>query len=583
VEWLPVTEAASALSSQFGAGLYDAKTNILQLSLMTTNLERGKAILNSICTEYNLIDIEERSKLSERTVRFIDERLTMISGELRSVEGSQESYQSSRNLVDIKSQAVQSFENQNVAATAIRELNIQQGIVTMISSYFSKPSTAGKLVPSSMGLNDETLASLIAQYNQLQLKREREAPSMGLNSLALQDMDGQIESLKSSILESLRNVSANLRLQESRLQGHNTQNRQFLASVPHNERVMQEIKRKQSITEGLYLYLLQKREEAAISSTGASISNYKQIDSAKGYGPVEPNNRNIYLYTALLGLFIPIGFVYLRDLLNDKIVSRDDIGKIVAAPVISDVVHVAKMDDRILTGGTRSLLSEQFRSLRTNLAYLNKAKQVILITSTSGSEGKSFVSINLAIVLATPGKKVALVEFDIRKPSVSATLGLDGSEGVTGFLSGEVAHLPDICEVVPGSPNLHLYSAGLAPLNPGDLFLSERLGELFQKLREAYDYIVVDTAPVGLVSDALLLAGLSDITLYVVRQRSTRKKQLRILQDITETGKLHHLGLVLNDVKTGSRYGYEGYGYETKNGYYASQSTRKKTKRKMEI
>lgn len=568
VEWLPISEAAADLSTQFSAGIYDTKTNILELTLLTGNMERGTRILNAVCTEYNLMDIEDRSKLSERTVRFIDERLERISGELSAVEGNQENYQSSRNLVDIKSQAEQSFGNQNQVSNAIRDLNIQQGIVAMISNYFSGPASAGKLVPSSMGLNDETLATLIAQYNQLQLKREREAPSMGPNSLAMQDMNTQIENLKSSILESLRNVSANLRLQESRLRGHNTQTKQFLASVPHNERVMQEIKRKQSITEGLYLYLLQKREEAAISSTAASISNYKQIDSAKGFGPVEPNSRNIYLYTILLGLFLPFGIIYLRDLLNDKVMTREDIAKKVEAPIIGDVVHVAKLKDRIITANTRSLLSEQFRSLRTNLGYLNKTKQVILITSTSGSEGKSFVSINLASILATPGKKVALLEFDIRKPSISETLGLEGGEGITGFLSGEVTHLPELCQLIPDRPNVHLYSAGPVPVNPGDLFLSERLGELFQTLQQHYDYVVVDTAPIGLVTDAMLLNEFSDITLFIIRQRSTLKKQLGFLQEIIETGKLHKVGLVLNDVKTGSRYGYQGYGYSANNSYY---------------
>lgn len=570
-EWRPVADAAGALLGKFKVEPQDKHSNVLSLGLITQNLQRSVDILNSICTEYNLSDIEERNKLSESTVRFIDERLSVIAGELKGVEGNLENYQDSRNLIDIKSQADQSFQNANTISNSIKELNIKQGVVAMISGYFNNNSSSGKLVPSSMGLEDPTLAALIAQYNELQLRKDREAPLVGPNNLMIQDMNNQLSNLKTSILESLNGISRTLRLQESQLQGHNTQYRQFLSSVPHSERVMQEIKRKQGITEGLYLYLLQKREEAAISSTSASVSHYKQVDPAYGFGPVEPNKLNIYLCATLLGLFLPIGFVYSKDLFNNKIESREEITRQTAVPIVGDVVNMPKVKHRILSPKSRNLLGEQLRSIRTNLFFLFKGKQTFLVTSSTAGEGKSTISINLASVLATPGKKVALLEFDIRKPSISNTFGFDNDKGITDYLNGEISNLASIKKSTEQMPGLHVYPSGSLPTNPADVLLSNKIAELFAQLKKEYDFIVVDSAPAGMVSDPFLLEGYCDATLFIVRQRYTQKKQLQFINDLYESQKLSNMVIVLNDVKTGGRYGYYGYGYDNKDGYYGSE------------
>jgi capsular exopolysaccharide synthesis family protein len=569
-QWKPVSDEAGKLSSKFSVKESEKESEILALKLVTENANRSADILDAICTEYNLSDIEERNQLSESTVRFIDERLNIISGELKSVEGNLENYQGSRNLINIESQANQSFENTNTISNNIKQISIQQGIVAMISGYFNNPSSAGKLVPSSMGLEDPTLAALIAKYNELQLRKDREAPLVGPNNLMIQDLDNQLGSLKNSILESLSGISRSLRLQESSLQGHNSQYRQFLASLPHNERVMQEIKRKQGITEGLYLYLLQKREEAAISSTSASISHYKQLYPAYGYGPVEPNKLNIYMCATLLGLLLPIGFVYIKDLFYDKISTREEITSKLSVPVIGDIVHTTKIKNRILSPKSRNLLSEQFRLVRTNLSFLYKGKNVFLITSTVAGEGKSTVSMNLASVLAMPGKKVALLEFDIRKPTISSVLGYNNSKGITDFLNGDLTDLSSICCKDEQIPTLHVFPSGPLPSNPADVLLSEKVTVLFEKLKQEYDYLIVDSAPAGMVSDAFLLDNYCDATLFVVRQRYTDKKHLEFINDLNRLNKLKNMAIILNDVKTGGRFGYYGYGYDNENGYYES-------------
>jgi uncharacterized protein involved in exopolysaccharide biosynthesis len=424
VQWQPVWEVAEKLSSDLTIKPYDSKTSVLLLTLKIENLQKGKDILNALFSEFNQSDKEERIQLSQSTVQFIDERLIAISGELKGVEGSLENYQGRNQLIDIKGQSTQSLENLNTVARTIKDLAIQQSVVNMISEYFAHPANSSKLVPSSLGINDATLSTLITQYNELQLKKEREAPSVAPNSTVMQDINTQIGSLKGSIQESLNNITRNLRLQQGSFQQQTSQYRNYLSTIPRNERVLQEIRRKQSITEGLYLYLLQKREESAISSTAASISNYQQIDPASGYGPVEPNKRNIITYTVLFGFVLAFGMVYIRNLLNDTISSKDDITSRTNLPLIGQISHISQKNRKLISVMDRNVVGEQFRAIRTNLSILLKEsdRKTVLVTSNVSNEGKSFVSLNLAAVFAMPGKKVAVVEFDFRQPSVMNSL-----------------------------------------------------------------------------------------------------------------------------------------------------------------
>ena len=566
VLWKPIQMVAAELSGQLVASPLDPKTSVIQLVLKTENMQRGKDLLDALFTEFNLADIEDRNKLSESTVQFIDERLLNISSELKGVEGSLENYQGSNQLVDIKGQSAQSLENSNDVSKTIKELAIQQGIVAMISDYFANPSNSNKLVPSSLGLNDGTLASLITQYNEVQLKKEREAPLVAPNSTVMQDLNTQLTNIKSSIIQSLNNLKKNLRLQESGFQQQNSQYRNFLSAVPRNERVLQEIRRKQSITEGLYLYLLQKREEAAISSTSSNVPYYKQIDVAKGYGPIEPNKRNIILYTTLLGLCLAFGIIYVRDLFNDKITARQDVTAISSIPIIGEINRIPRNKLQSNSALHRSIAGEQFRAIRTNLFFVDKQKKVFLITSSISYEGKSFVSLNLASVLAMPGRKVALVQFDLRKPVTSQDNEIQHPIGLTNYLNEERVNLADVYYLKPQIPTLHIYPPGPAPVNTGDLLLSERLGQLFETLNQQYDYVVIDSPPASLVSDTFIFSKYSDIVLYVLRQGVTQKKHVAFANELAESNKFKNLSFVLNDVKSKNNNDYYSYG-KNQNGH----------------
>ncbi len=566
VRWKSISKAASELSGNFTVKAFDTKTSVIQITLKAENIQLAKDLLNALFNEFNLSDIEERNKLSDSTVKFIDDRLAFITGELKGVEGNLENYQGSRRLADIKGQSMQSLENSGELTRTIKDINIQQGITNMIAEYFTSTTSSNKLVPSSLGLNDPTLSLLLTQYNELQLKKERELPGNAPNSLVMQDLNTQISSLKSSIVENLNNIRKNLKLQENNLQQQNSKYNSFLSSLPHNERVLQEIKRKQTITEGLYLYLLQKREEAAISSTNSNTANYKQIDPAIGYGPVEPNKKMILLSTALLGFLSAFGLIYFKDLMNDKIMSKEDIAKKLSAPVVGEISYLSKRKNQNLPALNDTLASEQFRAIRTNLFFSmkNNKHKVILVTSSASGEGKSFMAFNLAAVCAIPGNKVAFLEFDFRRPAIS-TMQADITTGLSSYLKGESTDLSELYVVIDEIPSLHIYPSGLALNNPTDLLMSENTPELLERLKQHYDYIIIDTPATKPVSDALILAGYSDVVLYVVRQGTTIKKHLDQVNDMQKQKMLNNLQIVFNGIKNREKdYYYGASGYEKK-------------------
>lgn len=566
ITWAPVNQAAQVIENNLSVDVLDKKTSIIKLEILSENLKRGQDILNAVCREFDLSYLEEKNAVSEKTVRFIDDRLAVVSSELSGVEGNLESYRGNNEIVNVTSQSAISFENESNVSKNITDVMVQQGVVKMIQDYFNSSDTKGKLVPSSLGINDPTLASLIVNYNELELQKERLAPTQAPNSLVIKDLNNQLASLRGSILENLQNITKNLQFQENKLQQKNAQYRQFITALPHKERVMQEIKRKQGITEGLYLYLLQKREENSISASSSNVSIYKQIDEAKGYGPVSPNKRNIQLYSIAFGLLIPIGIIRLRDMMNDKIMRKTDITSRTQIPVIGELSHIRPSKNPGIVVQSRHLIAEQFRLLRTNLSFIREtgSSQVILTTSSANNEGKSFTSLNLAAVLAAPGNRVALLEFDMRMPAIIKMIGMDTKAGLSEYLGGEVTNTHEIRYEVAEMKSLHIYPAGKTPFNVADLLLSEKLPAFIETLKQHYQYIVIDTAPVNLVTDAFVLGKYADIVIYILRQNHTLKRQLENINDVYKAGKFSNLCIVFNDIRAGAKY---GPGYESHKAY----------------
>jgi capsular exopolysaccharide synthesis family protein len=562
VRYLPVPEAAEHISKYFVVSKPDPKASAVVLSIRTENLQKGIDILNAFINELNAADIEDRIKLSANTVKFIDERLLSISGDLRNVEGNLENYQGNNQLVDIKSQSAQSLEGSAGISSTIKTLTNQQAVVSMLIDYFNNPANDNKLVPSAMGLMDASVSSLITHYNDVQLKKQREEPFVTPNSTVMQDLNMQLLNLRSIIVQSLNNINANLKIQENGFQQQNSEYKSFLSSVPHNERALQEIKRKQAITEGLYLYLFQKREEAAISSTAANAPRYKQLDPASGFGPVEPSKANIIAYSALTGLFMAFGLVYLRESTYDKVRSAEEVSKKLNFPIVGEIEHRPKTKGLEIGVYDRSLVSEQFRAIRSHLTFQlkNKKTKCFLITSSTSGEGKSFISLNLSAVFGIPGKKVALLEFDIRKPVINKVFNIDyGSTGLTDYLNKTETDLSKISYTIEEIPSLHFFPSGSISMNPADLLLSDNLKSLFTTLKEEYEYIIIDSPPVGLVSDSLMLSEYCDMVLFIVRQKKTLKKNLNIIKNLGLNKSFSKIGLILNDTRNGDKAGYKNY------------------------
>jgi capsular exopolysaccharide synthesis family protein len=342
-----------------------------------------------------------------------------------------------------------------------------------------------------------------------------------------------------------------------------------LGKIPEKQRRLLEIERQQKVKENLYLYLLQRKEEISITSASTDPA-YEALNPADGAAkPVEPDEAKIRMFSILLGLLLPIGFVYLKDLLNDKLYTRDDIIKKTKVPIIGEIGHVEDNQNLVVAHESRNIISEQFRIVRSNLSFFmsNQPYQTILVTSTVSGEGKSFISVNLAAVLALSGKKVALLEFDLRRPRIMRNLGFEKpTRGIANILLGQ-ATIDEVMYPLNNFDNLHIYPSGVVAPNPAELVLGDNNRLFFEEMKKRYDFIIIDSAPVGLVSDTFSLAPFVDTTLFVVRHRFTFKRQLEFIDEVFQQRKLPRIWMVVNDLKMGARFGYYGYGYGKSYGY----------------
>ncbi|RYZ31767.1 MAG: polysaccharide biosynthesis tyrosine autokinase, partial [Sphingobacteriales bacterium] len=442
------------------------------------------------------------------------------------------------------------------AQKQVDQLNTQKTLINVIRGSLASPES--RTLPTA-GISDGTLSALVGSYNQAVLKRQSLVTQVAPNSMLLKDLDDQIKNLKAGINDNLTNNLRAIDLQASTFVRQGSQFRSSVSVLPEKQRVLNEISREKSIKESLYMYLLQKREETALSKT--TTTPYEQIDLAASYGPVSPDKKGAYLYAGILGLALPIGIIFLIGLLNDKVSGREEVeNAIKGAQVVGEINHIKRTDDVILPALKGGIVGEQFRIMRANLNFLQHAdKQVILVTSSASGEGKSFVSLNLAAVLSKTGKKVALLDFDLRKPDDSLPANVTG-KGIKDYLLGE-AVLEEIAQPVGELPNLHLFPSGSIIAEVGDLILGEKTDELFAVLQAKYDCVVVNTPPAALVGDALILQRYSTIVGYVIREGKTKKKHLKFLNSLLESRKFNNTCIIYNGVKTGMKYGYYGYGY----------------------
>jgi capsular exopolysaccharide synthesis family protein len=486
----------------------------------------------------------------------------LITQELDGVEKDVERFKTSNKLTDIETEAKLFIEGSSEYNKKRVEMEIQLNMVSSMLAFMKK-STNADLMPTNI-ISGSDASGLMDSYNQLVLERNRILKSATAENPTVIKLEEQIGSLKANIGESLRRLQANLNIQERDLRSQEGLLDSKIGEIPGQERQFRVIARQQKVKEELYLYLLQKREETAISMA-ATAPNARVIDAAKASKiPVSPKKNIIYLAALLLGLLVPFGVIYIIDLLDTKVKNRFDISSKFDIPFLGDIPNSISPNE-LIDATSRTGTAEALRIVKTNLDFMlgqvpDGVAKTIFLTSTIPGEGKTFLSVNLAGTMALSKKKVLLVGMDVRNPKLNEYIDMPNNSGLTDYLSSSKAIIGDYIFKSNNFENLYVLPAGVIPPNPTELLMSKKVGELFAQFKKEYDYVIVDMAPVSLVSDTLMLAQHADATVYVVRAEFLDKRMLHIPKILYKEGKLKNMAVLLNDTKHNKSYGY-GYGY----------------------
>lgn len=561
------------------------QSGILNLVLNDAIPSRGRDVLNGLIERYNQNAVNDKKAIADKTEQFIDERIAEIYSNLSDVEESAEDFKSSRGLADLQSQAnvniASGEENRRILQNVSTQLNIANSMKDFVTTQ-----KGFDVLPANIGLQDNAIASTTEKYNRLALERKRLLESSNEQNPTIVNLDKQLEGLKNSLTSSLIGMTNNLSIQEKNLKNQVSRINSKIYNAPKNERALREITRQQQTKESLYLYLLQKREESQITFASAKPKS-KIVDSAYSIlkEPVTPKTPIVLVGSILLGFLLPVGFIYGKNLLDNKVHSKVDLEKLIKnVPVLAELPKLTAKEDKLLIKNDRSVLAESLRILRTNLDYILKTKQkdnsekqnVIFVTSSVASEGKTMLSSNLALVLSGTNKRVLLIGADIRNPKLTSFFDFsnDSSDenkdikvrkGLSQFLFDNTVKFSDL--INPQQVNgftIDTIHSGDIPPNPTELLMSERLNSLFSEASKKYDYVIVDTAPIVPVTDTMLIAQFAHQIIYVVKAGATDKKILQYPINQLEEGKLPNLSFVVNSVKKidlgyGGKYGY-GYG-----------------------
>ncbi|RVU00719.1 polysaccharide biosynthesis tyrosine autokinase [Mucilaginibacter limnophilus] len=581
IEFNSVKKTAAAYLGDLTITPVNKKGNVLKLSIVSNIPQKGIDVLNELIELYSLEAIENKNEIASKTISFIDDRLVYLVKELSGVEKDVENYKRQNDITDISSESQQYLQNTGDYDKKLSEYEIQINILSAIKQYISSAKNQDNLVPSSLSIQDVTLAQLISNFNQLQLQRKRALKSNFESNPVVINLTEQLVALRQNILENITNIQQGLTIARNALRSKNTKFESLKQHVPQVERQLLEIKRQQNIKESLYQYLLQKREEASLAKA-AAVSNLNIIDKADvNDTPVKPRKPLLLMLACVVAFIIPVIVISLKKILKNKISTIDDV-KHVGAPVLGEIVHTTLKETLVVKEGSRTVLAELFRLLRSKLQLSAAAdkNKVFLVTSTMSGEGKTFFCVNMGATMALAGKKVIMLEFDLRKPMLLSGLTLSANTGITNYLVSGVTNIDELIMKVPGFDSLFVMGAGATPPNPSELILSEKNQELFGLLRERFDYIIIDSPPVGLIADAFNLSEFSDRTLYLIRYNYTFKKQTGLIKEIYEKNTLKNLMLVLNDghQENINQYGY-GYNYGYSYGYVSDEPERSWLKR----
>ena len=552
-------------------------TSVVVISLENTNTRRGRDYINKLLEMYNINANNDKNEVAQKTAEFIDERIGIISKELGSTEQDLENFKRSAGITDLSSEAQIALTGNAEYEKKRVENQTQINLVMDLQRYMK--GNEYEVLPSNIGLQDAASAGAIDRYNQMLVERKRLLRTSTENNPTIINLDTSIRAMRTNVQATLDATLKGLQITKEDLAREASRYSRRINDAPTQERQFVSIARQQEIKSGLYLMLLQKREENAIT-LAATANNAKIIDEALADdNPISPKKTIVYLAALVLGVGLPVGVIYLIGLTKFKIEGRADVEKLTSLPVVGDIPLADEKTGSIAVfENQNNLMSETFRNVRTNLQFmLENGKNVILVTSTISGEGKSFISANLAISLSLLGKKVVIVGLDIRKPGLNKVFNIPKKEhGITQYLTNTTANLMDFVQPSDINKNLFILPSGTVPPNPTELLARGGLEKAIETLKANFDYVILDTAPVGMVTDTLLIGRVADLSVYVCRADYTHKAEFTLINELAENNKLPNLciavnGLDLNSRKYGYYYGYgkygKYYGYGKRYGY----------------
>ncbi|WP_139189890.1 MULTISPECIES: GumC family protein [Rhodonellum] len=559
IEFLDST-AGRHLSKSLSVEIVNKLASVIQLSILSEHPIKGRDLLAKLIEVYNREADDEKNITAKNTITFIDEQLVGLIQELGNIENKAEQYKLSNSITDVGAEAQLYLNSTTVNRQQLAELSIQIDVLESIETYMSRNGNEYETVPGTLTVSDPTLNSLISDFNRIQQERERMLRTTQPNNPIVINISQQLSSLRNSIIENLRHIKNGLIISKNSLQSTSNQFQSRASKVPTMEKELLDINREQGIKQQHYLLLVQKREEAVLTLAAASVGNSKTIEEPiPSEYPVKPNKKIIMAFGLIMGMAIPFGMLFIKDQWQERIQFKSEVEKITKTPILGEISRNKPSDGIIaISKSKRNLIAEQFRFIRSNLAFSSykKPNQTILVTSGLSGEGKTFFSVNLAITMGLSGKSVVILEFDLRRPAMISALGMKAEKGISEYLNSADMKIEEIIQPMVNAEMVDIIGSGSIPENPAELMINEKLYQLIEILSKSYDHIIIDSAPIGLVSDSFMLANVADITIMLLRYNYSTKSQIKIIEELRKQKKFKQQLLVLNDAKPEMIYGY---------------------------